>query len=83
MRSASSSSRGALGQEVVLEAVSQPACGAPRSQPAASGPPNGKRRRLPPLVVAPVLVPASFVVGPDPMALVFNGYELGAPLFAG
>jgi Ca2+:H+ antiporter len=34
------------------------------------------------LFVAPVLVLLSFVVGPDPMALVFNGYELGAMLFA-
>jgi Ca2+:H+ antiporter len=34
------------------------------------------------LFVAPVLVLASFVVGPEPMALVFNGYELGALLFA-
>ena len=34
------------------------------------------------LFVAPVLVIASFVVGPNPMALVFNGYELGALLFA-
>ena len=34
------------------------------------------------LFVAPVLVLLSFVVGPDPMALVFNGYELGALLFA-
>ncbi len=34
------------------------------------------------LFVAPLLVLASFVVGPDPMALVFNGYELGALLFA-
>jgi Ca2+:H+ antiporter len=34
------------------------------------------------LFVAPVLVLASFVFGPDPMALVFNGYELGALLFA-
>src|ERR671917_322488 len=34
------------------------------------------------LFVAPVLVLASFLVGPDPMALVFNGYELGALLFA-
>src|SRR5918992_637801 len=34
------------------------------------------------LFVAPVLVLASFVVGPAPMALVFNGYELGALLFA-
>ena len=30
------------------------------------------------LFVAPVLVFASFVVGPEPMALVFNGFELGA-----
>ena len=29
------------------------------------------------LFVAPVLVLLSFFVGPDPMALVFNGYELG------
>ena len=34
------------------------------------------------LFVAPVLVLASFVVGPNPMALVFNGYELGGMLFA-
>jgi Ca2+:H+ antiporter len=34
------------------------------------------------LFVAPMLVLLSFVVGPDPMALVFNGYELGALLFA-
>src|ERR671918_1746018 len=34
------------------------------------------------LFVAPGLVPLSFVVGPHPMALVFNGYELGALLFA-
>jgi len=34
------------------------------------------------LFVAPLLVLISFVVGPDPMALVFNGYELGALLFA-
>ena len=34
------------------------------------------------LFVAPVLVLASFLVGPNPMALVFNGYELGALLFA-
>jgi Ca2+:H+ antiporter len=34
------------------------------------------------LFVAPVLVLVSFVVGDDPMALVFNGYELGALLFA-
>ena len=26
------------------------------------------------LLVAPVLVLLSFVIGPDPMALVFNGY---------
>jgi Ca2+:H+ antiporter len=29
-----------------------------------------------------VLVLLSFVFGPDPMALVFNGYELGALVFA-
>jgi Ca2+:H+ antiporter len=34
------------------------------------------------LFVAPILVLMSFVFGPDPMALVFNGYELGALLFA-
>jgi Ca2+:H+ antiporter len=34
------------------------------------------------LFVAPLLVLLSFVVGPEPMALVFNGYELGALLFA-
>ena len=34
------------------------------------------------LFVAPLLVLLSFVFGPDPMALVFNGYELGALLFA-
>jgi Ca2+:H+ antiporter len=34
------------------------------------------------LFVAPVLVLLSFVVGPAPMALVFNGYELGGLLFA-
>jgi Ca2+:H+ antiporter len=34
------------------------------------------------LFVAPVLVLLSFVVGPDPMALVFNGYELAALVFA-
>jgi Ca2+:H+ antiporter len=34
------------------------------------------------LFVAPVLVLLSFVVGPGPMALVFNGYELGGLLFA-
>jgi Ca2+:H+ antiporter len=34
------------------------------------------------LFVAPLLVLLSFVVGPDPMALVFNGYELGGLLFA-
>jgi len=34
------------------------------------------------LFVAPVLVLLSFVFGPHPMALVFNGYELGALLFA-
>jgi Ca2+:H+ antiporter len=34
------------------------------------------------LFVAPVLVLLSFVIGPEPMALVFNGYELGGLLFA-
>ena len=34
------------------------------------------------LFVAPVLVFASFVLGPEPMALVFNGFELGAVLLA-
>jgi Ca2+:H+ antiporter len=34
------------------------------------------------LFVAPVLVLLSWVVGPEPMPLVFNGYELGAMLFA-
>ena len=34
------------------------------------------------LFVAPVLVFASFFIGPDPMPLVFNGFELGAVLIA-
>jgi Ca2+:H+ antiporter len=34
------------------------------------------------LFVAPVLVLLSFVLGPAPMPLVFNGYELGGLLFA-
>jgi len=34
------------------------------------------------LFVAPVLVLLSFVLGPHPMALVFNAFELGAVLFA-
>jgi Ca2+:H+ antiporter len=34
------------------------------------------------LFVAPILVLASFVVGDNPMALVFNGYELGALVLA-
>jgi Ca2+:H+ antiporter len=34
------------------------------------------------LFVAPILVLASFVIGPEPMALVFNGFELGALLVA-
>ena len=34
------------------------------------------------LFVAPVLVFASFVIGPEPMALVFNGFELGAVVLA-
>ena len=32
------------------------------------------------LFVAPILVLLSFVIGPEPMALVFNGFELGAVL---
>ena len=34
------------------------------------------------LFVAPVLVLASFVLGPGPMPLVFNGFEVGAMLLA-
>jgi Ca2+:H+ antiporter len=34
------------------------------------------------LFVAPALVLLSFVIGPAPMALVFNGYEIGGMLFA-
>ncbi len=34
------------------------------------------------LFAAPVLVLLSFVIGPNPMALVFNGYELGAVFLA-
>ncbi|MDQ3934184.1 MAG: calcium/proton exchanger [Actinomycetota bacterium] len=34
------------------------------------------------LFVAPILVLASFVVGDNPMALVFNGYEIGALVLA-
>jgi Ca2+:H+ antiporter len=34
------------------------------------------------LFVAPILVLVSFVLGPSPMALVFNGFELGAILLA-
>jgi Ca2+:H+ antiporter len=34
------------------------------------------------LFVAPVLVLSSFVIGPFPMALVFNGFELGAIFLA-
>jgi Ca2+:H+ antiporter len=34
------------------------------------------------LFVAPLLVLLSFVFGPNPLALVFNGYEIGAMLFA-
>jgi Ca2+:H+ antiporter len=34
------------------------------------------------LFVAPVLVLASFAIGPHPLALVFNGFELGAILVA-
>jgi Ca2+:H+ antiporter len=34
------------------------------------------------LFAAPLLVVASFFIGPEPMALVFNGFELGAVLVA-
>jgi Ca2+:H+ antiporter len=34
------------------------------------------------LFVAPVLVVVSFVLGPAPMPLVFNGFELGAVFLA-
>jgi Ca2+:H+ antiporter len=34
------------------------------------------------LFVAPILVLASFFIGPHPLALVFNGFELGAILLA-
>ncbi len=34
------------------------------------------------LFIAPLLVLLSFAFGPNPMALVFNGYEIGAMLFA-
>ena len=34
------------------------------------------------LFVAPILVLLSFVIGPGPMALVFNGFELGAVIVA-
>jgi Ca2+:H+ antiporter len=34
------------------------------------------------LFVAPFLVVVSFFVGPQPLALVFNGFELGAILFS-
>jgi Ca2+:H+ antiporter len=34
------------------------------------------------LFVAPILVLLSFAIGPEPMALVFNGFELGAVLIA-
>jgi Ca2+:H+ antiporter len=34
------------------------------------------------LFVAPILVLASFVLGPEPMALVFNGFEVGAIVLA-
>jgi Ca2+:H+ antiporter len=34
------------------------------------------------LFVAPVLVLASFVFGPDPLPLVFNGFEMAAMLLA-
>jgi Ca2+:H+ antiporter len=34
------------------------------------------------LFVVPILVLLSFVIGPNPMPLVFNGFELGAVLIA-
>ncbi len=34
------------------------------------------------LFVAPILVLSSFVIGPNPLALVFNGFELGAAFLA-
>jgi len=34
------------------------------------------------LFVGPILVLGSYVIGPGPMPLVFNGYELGAMIFA-
>jgi Ca2+:H+ antiporter len=34
------------------------------------------------LFVAPLLVIASFFIGPEPMPLVFNGFEVGAILLA-
>jgi Ca2+:H+ antiporter len=34
------------------------------------------------LFVAPILVLASYLIGPGPLALVFNGFELGALLLA-
>ena len=34
------------------------------------------------LFVAPILVIASFFIGPYPLALVFNGFELGGILLA-
>jgi Ca2+:H+ antiporter len=34
------------------------------------------------LFAAPLLVLVSFVLGPHPMALVFNGFEVGAVLLA-
>ena len=34
------------------------------------------------LFIAPLLVLASFVIGPEAMPLVFNGYEIGAMIFA-
>jgi len=42
---------------------------------------SGSRAQIA-LFVAPLLVLLSFVIGPGPMALVFNGYELGGLLFA-
>ena len=43
---------------------------------------RGRLGLLPVLAVAPVLVLASFAIGPFPMALVFNGFEVGAIFLA-
>ena len=43
---------------------------------------SGRRGLLLGALAAPVLVLVSFVLGPSPMALVFNGFELGAIFLA-